>query len=179
MRLELIDCTPNLEAVEVDIETSDISWTLLVEGVSIACVHKLLEKSSIKIVPSKEYVGDTLRFHIPEDISRDERLRSMYIVQYENSYSTYKLLVNKLIDKYLNEGMDIEEAIEVASKYASYSLPISTYVDIELKITLPSLLELVEESNHVEVTAVVDEILKFISINTPEYYYWLSMSYLF
>src|SRR5699024_9938446 len=114
----------------------------------------------------------------PEDISRDERLRSMYIVQYENSYSTYKLLVNKLIDKYLNEGMDIEEAIEVASKYASYSLPISTYVDIELKITLPSLLELVEESNHVEVTAVVDEILKFISINTPEHYFWLSMSYL-
>lgn len=124
------------------------NFTFGIEGISRTCSHQIVRhRTGSYSQQSQRYVNldNSFEFIIPEEISDCEEAKKIYIDSIYRDYDAYKEITLKLVEKYINEGMNEKTAIKKALEDARFALPNACETKLIMTMDARNLIHFFEE----------------------------------
>jgi thymidylate synthase (FAD) len=118
-----------------------VSFTFGIEGISRACSHQLVRhRIASYSQKSQRYVNEAqFEYITPESIAEDPVAKSVYDDTMKTLQDLYEVLRNRLIAKYVGDGMDEKAATKLANEDARFVLPNACETKIIVTMNVRSL----------------------------------------
>ena len=124
------------------------NFTFGIEGISRTCSHQIVRhRTGSYSQQSQRYVDlkDTIKVIVPPEIEQDEEIKQKYIDSIYRDYDAYKEITLKLVEKYINEGMNEKNAIKKALEDARFALPNACETKLIMTMDARNLIHFFEE----------------------------------